>query len=142
LGGIGILFLLVAFGGHTPFYRLWYELMPTQKSVRAVGSAFYLVALPICAAGGLRRERLFGGQISARRIWIGAGNFAVIGMLGASGALGGLAQTLADPQLVQLAVQNAQAFSQAASVCRCSRWWAAGCYMPFGARASRERWPP
>ncbi|HEV8600112.1 MAG TPA: hypothetical protein VGQ69_12180 [Gemmatimonadales bacterium] len=107
LGVIGTLFLLVAFGGHTPFYRLWYELMPTQKSVRAVGSAFYLVALPIAALAGYGAERLLTGQVSARRIWIGAGVFALIGLFGASGALGGLAQSLADPQLVQVAVQNA-----------------------------------
>jgi hypothetical protein len=107
LGVIGILFLLVALGGHTPFYRLWYELMPTQKSVRAVGSAFYLVALPICALAGYGAERLVTGQVPARRIWIGAGAFAVIGLLGASGALGGLAQSLAAPELVQVAVQNA-----------------------------------
>jgi len=106
LGGIGLLFLLVAFGGHTPFYRLWYEVMPTQKSVRAVGSAFYLVALPLCALAGFGAERLASRQVSARRVVIGAGVFAGIGLLGAMGALGGLAQALADPQLLQLAVQN------------------------------------
>src|SRR5262249_21214776 len=35
LGAIAILFLLVAYGGHTPFYRLWYEVMPMMKKVRA-----------------------------------------------------------------------------------------------------------
>lgn len=109
LGVIAILFLLVALGGHTPFYRVWYEVMPTQKSVRAVGSAFYLVALPICALAGFGTERLLAGHVSARRLWIGAGTFAALGLLGASGALGGLAQALADPQYVQLAVQNAPA---------------------------------
>jgi hypothetical protein len=107
LGGIGLLFLLVAFGGHTPFYRLWYEVMPTQKSVRAVGSAFYLVALPLCALAAFGAERLQLRQVSPRRLWIGAGVFAVIGLFGALGALGGLAQSLADPQLAQLAAQNA-----------------------------------
>jgi hypothetical protein len=109
LGVIAILFLLVALGGHTPFYRLWYELMPTQKSVRAVGSAFYLVALPICALAGYGAERLLAGEVSARLVWIGAATFAVLGLLGAAGALGGLAQSLADPQYVQLVVQNASA---------------------------------
>ncbi len=107
LGGIALLFLLVAFGGHTPFYRAWYELMPTQKSVRAVGSAFYLVALPICAFAGFGAERLLAGEVSARRILVGAGAFATLGLLGAIGALDGLAQSLADPLLVQRALQNA-----------------------------------
>ncbi len=107
IGGIGLLFLLVAFGGHTPFYRLWYELMPTQKNVRAVGQAFYLVALAVCVFAGFGAERLLSGQVPKRRILIGAGLFAVIGLFGAIGALGGLAQALAHPGLVQAAVQNA-----------------------------------
>jgi hypothetical protein len=74
-----------------------------------VGSAFFLVALPICALAGLGAERLLASQVAAPRIWIFAGVFAALGLFGASGALGGLAQSLADPQLVQLAVQNAPA---------------------------------
>ena len=109
LGGIALLFLLVAFGGHTPFYRAWYEIMPTQKSVRAVGSAFYLVALPLSVLAGFGAERLLAGEVPARRILIGAGVFAGVGLLGALGLLDGLAQSLADPLLVQRAVQNAPA---------------------------------
>ena len=56
LGVIAVLFLLVAFGGHTPFYRLWYEVMPMMKKVRAPGMAFFLVALPIARLAGLRRR--------------------------------------------------------------------------------------
>jgi len=107
LGGIGILFLLVAFGGHTPFYRLWYELMPTQKNVRAVGSAFYLVALSVSVFAGFGAERVLRGEVPVRRLLIGAGVFATLGLLGAIGALGGLAQALADPLLVERAIQNA-----------------------------------
>ena len=107
LGGIALLFLLVAFGGHTPFYRAWYELMPTQKNVRAVGSAFYLVALPICVFAGFGAERLLAGEVTARRILAAAGTFATLGLLGTIGALEGLAQSLADPLLVQRALQNA-----------------------------------
>lgn len=107
IGGIALLFLLVALGGHTPFYRLWYEVMPTQKSVRAVGSAFYLVALPVSVFAGFGAERLLRGEVPVRRILIGAGVFATVGLLGAIGALGGLAQSLADPLLVERAIQNA-----------------------------------
>src|SRR6185312_7113459 len=52
LGVIAVLFLLIAFGGHTPFYRLWYELMPMMKKVRAPGMAFFLVALPTALFAG------------------------------------------------------------------------------------------
>src|SRR5690606_27400178 len=53
LGVIAGLFLLVSFGGHTPFYRLWYEVMPMMQKVRAPGMAFYLVALPVCVWAAL-----------------------------------------------------------------------------------------
>src|SRR5919107_5780824 len=58
-GAIAVLFLLVAFGGHTPFYRLWYELMPMMEKVRAPGMAFFLVALPVAvlARPGAERSR-------------------------------------------------------------------------------------
>ena len=112
LGGIGLLFLLVAFGGHTPFYRLWYEVMPRMKQVRAAGMAFYLVALPICVFAGFGASRLFRGEIPVRRILIGAGVFALIGLLGAAGALTGLAMATAHPQLVDRVVQNSAEIQQ------------------------------
>ena len=112
LGGIALLFLLVAFGGHTPFYRLWYEVMPRMKQVRAAGMAFYLVALPIAVYAGLGAERLLRGEIQARRILVGVGVFAVIGLLGAVGALEGIAMAIANPQAVEQAVQNAEHIRQ------------------------------
>jgi hypothetical protein len=112
LGGIGLLFLLVAFGGHTPFYRVWYEVMPRMKQVRAAGMAFYLVALPICVFAGFGASRLFRGEIPVRRILIGAGAFALIGLLGAAGALTGLAMATAHPQLVDRVVQNSAEIQQ------------------------------
>jgi hypothetical protein len=112
LGGIALLFLLVAFGGHTPFYRLWYEVMPRMKQVRAAGMAFYLVALPIAVYAGLGAERLLRGEIPARRILVGVGVFAVIGLLGAVGALEGIAMAIANPQAVEQAVQNAEHIRQ------------------------------
>ncbi|HEV8149070.1 MAG TPA: hypothetical protein VGP61_02695 [Gemmatimonadales bacterium] len=107
LGAIAALFLLVAFGGHTPFYRAWYELVPKMKQVRAAGMAFYLVALVGCVFAGLGAERLLAGKVPARRILIGGAVFAVLGLLGAIGALDGIAQSLAAPELMQRAVQNA-----------------------------------
>jgi hypothetical protein len=107
LGTIGILFLLVSFGGHTPFYRLWYELMPLMKKVRAAGSAFFLVALPVCVLAGFGVDRLFAGEVPLRRIGIGAGIFVLIGLLGSLGGLDGIAQAIAAPELVQRAVQHA-----------------------------------
>ncbi|TFG51416.1 MAG: hypothetical protein E4H38_01615, partial [Gemmatimonadales bacterium] len=40
LTGIALLFMLLAFAGHTPFYRPWFELMPMMKKMRAMGMVF------------------------------------------------------------------------------------------------------
>ena len=108
-GVIALLFLLIAFGGHTPFYRAWYELMPMMKKVRAAGMAFYLVALPVCVFAGLGTERLLAGQVSMRRLAIGAGSFAAFGLLAALGGFDGVAQAIAAPELISRAAENAAA---------------------------------
>ena len=108
-GVIAILFLLVAFGGHTPFYRAWYEIMPMMKKVRAAGMAFYLVALVVSVYAAFGVERLLTGEVSVRRVGVGVGIFAVLGLLGTVGGLDGVAQAIAAPQLIERAVQNAPA---------------------------------
>lgn len=104
-GVVALLFLLVAFGGHTPFYRLWYEAVPMMKKVRAPGMAFFLVALPVCVLAGFGVDRIRRGEVSVRRILVGAGVFALFGILGSVGGLDGIAQGLAAPQLAQKAMQ-------------------------------------
>jgi hypothetical protein len=107
LGAVALLFLLVAFGAHTPFYRLWYEFVPMMQKVRAPGMAFFLVALPVCVFAGFGVDRIRRGEVSVRRIAIAAGVFAFLGILGAVGGLDGIAQAIAAPQLVQNAVRHA-----------------------------------
>ena len=87
LGTVAVLFLLVSLGGATPFYRLWYEVMPMMKKVRAAGMAFFLVALPVAVLAGFGAERLFRGTGAVRRALIGGGVLAAFGLLGAVGAL-------------------------------------------------------
>jgi hypothetical protein len=107
LGVIALLFLLVSFGAATPFYRAWYELMPMMKKVRAAGMAFYLVALPVCVLAAFGVDRIRRGDVPVRRIAIGAGALALLGILGAVGALDSVAVALAHPQLTQQAAQSA-----------------------------------
>lgn len=109
LGVVAGLFLLVSLGGHTPFYRLWYELMPMMKKVRAPGMAFFLVAFPVAAFAGMGAERLFRGEITARRAVITAGVFGAIALLGVLGVLQGVAQALAEQQMYERALDNAAA---------------------------------
>jgi hypothetical protein len=98
LGTIGLLFLFVAWGNHFPFYRLWYEVMPMMKKVRAPGMAFYLVALVVCVYAAIGVERLLKGEISWRRIAIVTGVTAGIAVLGAAGGLQTVAEVLVIPE--------------------------------------------
>ena len=109
LAGVALLFLLVALGGDTPFYRLWYELMPMMKKVRAPGMAFFLVALPVCAFAAFGADRLVRREVSARAVMIGFGVFAALGLLALVGGLQPFAEGLADPRMLDRAVANAGA---------------------------------
>lgn len=109
LGIIAGLFLLVSFGGHTPFYRLWYEVMPMMQKVRAPGMAFYLVALPVCVWAALGVEQLLAGNVPARRLVILLGVFLGIGLLGAVGGLQPFAEAFAPEERRDRVLANAAA---------------------------------
>ncbi len=57
LAGIAGLFTLIALGGATPFYRLWWSVMPFVKQTRAPGMALFVVSLIVSmfAAFGVDR---------------------------------------------------------------------------------------
>jgi hypothetical protein len=95
VAGIGVFFLLISLGSHTPFYRIWYELMPGMNKVRAPGSAFFLVAFPVCVFAGIGADRVLAGSANRSRLLLGAGVFAALGALGAVGALQGITEGLA-----------------------------------------------
>ena len=99
IGGIGLLFLLIALGGATPFYQLWWAVMPYVKKTRAPGMVFFVVAFCTAVLAGLGAARLERreGAGSVRAWLIAAG---VIALLGAVGAFGQLAGALAPPQRV------------------------------------------
>jgi hypothetical protein len=106
LTAIAVLFLLVSFGGHTPFYRLWYEVMPMMKKVRAPGMAFFLVAFPVAVLAGLGAERLLARRVTGRAVLIGTGVVAIFALLGVLGVLQNVAYALADPQQGQRVALN------------------------------------
>jgi len=96
LGGICILFLLIALGNATPFYKLWWSVMPYVRKTRAPGMVFFVVAFctaTFAAFGVARLERKEGA--SHVRAWlITAG---IIALLGLAGVFGHLATAVAPP---------------------------------------------
>jgi len=94
IGGIGLLFLLVSLGAATPFYKLWWTVMPLVSKTRAPGMAFFVVAFVVALLAGLgaqRLERKEGGKAVVPWLILAG----VIALLAVSGAFGAIAETLA-----------------------------------------------
>lgn len=89
LSGIGVLFLLVALGAATPFYRVWYEVMPFVKQTRAPGMALYVVALVLAtlAALGVQRLERGAGEKLGVPLMVTGGVIALLGLVGGFGAI-------------------------------------------------------
>lgn len=94
LGGIGLLFLLISLGAATPFYRLFWAIMPMIKKTRAPGMAFYVVGLVLAAFAGFGVERLERKEgTGATTPWFIVGG--LVALLAVSGAFGIMAANLA-----------------------------------------------
>ena len=106
-GAIALLFLLISLGGHTPFYRLWYEVMPMMKKVRAPGMAFYLVALPVCVYAAFGVERLLRRDVSLRALMTPVAVLGFLALLGTVGVLESVATLLASPEQAPRVLANA-----------------------------------
>jgi len=113
LVGIGGLFLLVCLGNGTPFYRLWYALVPYVKQTRAPGMALYVVALSVSMLAAFGVERLEQGE-GKRGMQIALAGAALLLLMALANVFGsiatGIARSLsvADPAHSLAAAQAAQ----------------------------------
>jgi hypothetical protein len=80
----GLVTLVWAYGGHTPFYHL-ILLVPGTKYFRAPSTIIYITAFSVAVLAAIGTERLLRGQVARRyaTIWaIAAGVFAVFVSIG------------------------------------------------------------
>src|SRR6266700_4024358 len=101
VGGLGLLFLLVSLGAGTPFYRVWWALMPLVKKTRAPGMAFFVVAFVVG--------------------WLAAAG--VVALLAVTGVFGAMAQSLAAAVQAATGLQTVAAARAAAAMIQ---WGALG----------------
>jgi hypothetical protein len=101
--GIALLFLLISLGSATPFYRLWWTLVPYTKKIRAPGIAFYVVGLAVATLAAVGVERLERRE-GRRHLLYALGAAGVLGLLGLVGTYGNIA--------VAWASSHASAFDQ------------------------------
>ena len=71
-----LLFLFLSFGGHTPFYRPFFEFLPLLKKIRAMGMVFYLVAFPVSVLAAIGVERVLARTVPLRTVLLVVGGFA------------------------------------------------------------------
>ncbi len=106
--GIGAtVFLFFSFGGHTPFYRPFFELLPLLNKIRAMGMVFYLVAFPVSILAAIGLERVLTRAVPSRTVLFVAGGFALFALLGSVGALQGLTESMALTERYESVMANA-----------------------------------
>src|SRR5947199_240260 len=128
VGGIGLLFLLVSLGAATPFYKLWWALMPMVKKTRAPGMAFVAVAFVVALFAGLGTERLErkeGGKAVVPWLVVAG----VVALLAVTGVFGAMAQSLAAAVEVASGLQKVAAARANASAIM---WGAFGSGLALG----------
>jgi hypothetical protein len=65
-GGLALFAVTLALGGHTPLYRLYYEVLPGIKRFRAPDLAYYVVAVSVVAMAAVTLERIAALRDAAR----------------------------------------------------------------------------
>lgn len=93
--GLGLVALLWALGGYTPFYHLVYALVPGSKFFKAPSTIFYLVSFAVSVLAALGTERALEEGLSRRYLvgWGIAG--AGIALLATAGVFTALGQSIA-----------------------------------------------
>jgi hypothetical protein len=109
---IGALFLLVALGSGTPFYRLWWAVVPFVNKTRAPEIALYLVAFAAAVLAALGVERLERGE---GKRWAIAGVIAggLCAVLALVGTFGGIALSYAQAHQEDIGVELVRAAAAA-----------------------------
>ncbi len=106
--GTGIVSLLWALGGSTPFFQIIYAIVPGTKFFRAPSTIFYITTFAIAVLAAFGTERLLAGRFSTRYVYgwlIGA---AVVTLFALGGGFTVLAQNIAiSPQLAERIDVNA-----------------------------------
>jgi len=98
--------VLWALGGHTPFYRIPYSIIPGTKFFRAPNSVFFVGSMAIAFLGAAGIEQALERRISRKYLygWLAFG--AVVALMGTTGMLTTIAQGLAQEQMVDRVIAN------------------------------------
>ena len=101
-----VIALLWALGGHTPFYKIPYAIIPGTKYFRAPATVFFVGTMALAVLGAAGVERVLTRQLPFKYV-IGWLAFAIIVViLGAFGILTDFARALAPEEMVDAVIAN------------------------------------
>ena len=109
-----IVALFWALGGHTPFYRIPYAIIPGTKYFRAPATVFFvgMMGLSVLAASGL--EKVLTREVKMRYPIAWLVFAAIVAGLGATGVLTDFARALAPDDMLDMVISNAGAVTMGA----------------------------
>ncbi|HEY2848279.1 MAG TPA: hypothetical protein VGI97_00250, partial [Gemmatimonadaceae bacterium] len=93
--GTGIVALLWALGGFTPFFEIIYAVVPGTKFFRAPSTVFFITTFAVAVMAALGTERLLAGKFSMRYVYGWAIGATVVALLALAGVFTALAQNIA-----------------------------------------------
>jgi hypothetical protein len=101
-----IIALLWALGGHTPFYRIPYAIIPGTKYFRAPATVFFVGMMALSVLGAAGVERILTRKVPLKYIiaWLLFATLA--GVLGFLGILTDFARALAPEELLDIVIDN------------------------------------
>ena len=98
--------LLWALGGHTPFYRIPYAIVPGTKYFRAPATVFFVGTMGLAVLGAAGVERVLTRTVGLKYA-LGWLVFALtVGVLGLLGILTDFARALAPDEMLDMVIQN------------------------------------
>lgn len=106
--------LLWALGGHTPFYRIPYAIIPGTKYFRAPATVFFVGTMALAVLTATGAERVLMREVSAKYAFAWLGFAVLVAALGSMGVLTEFAQALAPEEMVDYVIANAGAVAMGA----------------------------
>lgn len=102
-----VIALLWALGGHTPFYRIPYAIIPGTKFFRAPATVFFvgMMGLSVLGAAGVERTLMRRVPLKYLLAWLVFG--ATVAILGVLGILTDFARALAPEEMLDVVIDNA-----------------------------------
>lgn len=90
----GIVALIWALGGNTPFYHIVYAIVPGSHYFRAPSTIFFIVSFSVAVLAAIGTERVLAGAVGKRYVIGWAGAAAVIALLLSVGGYDGLVDAI------------------------------------------------